>query len=644
MNKRLLCTQAATFTKKTINNINSTSQKWRIKQITKSNFNEALEEVKTSVQNSDFVAISLQKTGSYSSPWQKVLPFDTSEIAYLKTMRSAEKFQVFQFALCAFTLKDSHLTAYPFNFHLFPRDELNTGMPSYSFACQTSYLTSMARLGFDFNACIYDGISYLSKAQEAAMKPLSGNPVLRARAVESFRKLSVADTVFKERIKSRVRTWRNACKDSKGLHADPLVNALRKVVLGDHQSRPSIDVDVCSERQVQLVLEAVKEFSDEIVPLLVPTKNGSAQGVRVVLTKSNEDKNIFEKELQDQEEEQSKRVRGFREVIDLISASRKPVVVHNSLDDLTFIHSKFISPLPPSFEEFKGSLGSFFPNVIDLGHLMKEINPKGSRNNIAAASSFLRSRFFSPVTIDIPLKGKSLLHEFMVAMLHSYTYTESTEEETDGGKGNGHNVLRLSHTFAKLYSILKQNHRHIRSDNNFTLQKYANIFNTCSSSPLESADYDEDNKISSGSIRKLNCDDLIFIWGFRKGLSSGELKRLLSGSHGAFSEDFDVRLVDQSCAVVAMRQPGLTEAFLDSMKSGGTGHDRLRILISEGLRAANYVTYRRIFDLTKWDYNLADCLDKVVISYDQFPLDSHGSRSPYEIWWDDDTVLNLDEV
>jgi len=44
-----------------------------------------------------------------------------------------------------------------YNFHLFPRDELNLGMPSYNFSCQTSFLTSMAREGFDFNAFIYDG-------------------------------------------------------------------------------------------------------------------------------------------------------------------------------------------------------------------------------------------------------------------------------------------------------------------------------------------------------------------------------------------------------------------------------------------------------------------------------------------------------
>ncbi|KAK9669559.1 hypothetical protein RND81_13G139500 [Saponaria officinalis] len=621
MKKRFLCTQTTTHIKNTIKTTNL-SNKWRIKQVTKSNFNEVLPEVKTHIKNSDFIAISMQKTGSYSSPWQKVLTFDTLDTSYLKIKRSAEKFQVFQFAICPFTLQGSHLTAFPFNFHLFPRDELKTGKPSYSFACQTSYLTSMARLGFDFNTCIYDGISYLSRAQEAAMNPLHGNPVLRAYAVESSQKLSVADSIFIERIKSRVRTRRSACKDSKAVHADPLVNALRKVVLGDHHSRLSMDVDVCSERQVQLVLEVLKEFSEDIVPLLIPTKHGSTQGVRLVLTSSKEDKILFEKELQDQEEEQSKRVRGFREVIDLIYASKKPIVAHNSLDELSFVHSKFLCPLPPSFEEFKSSLGSYFPYVIDLGHLMKEINPKGSTNNIPAASSYLRNRFFPPVTIDIPLKG--------------------TEDEMSEGKVHGHNVLRLSHLFAKLCSVLKQNQQHVSDGDSLDLEKYANVFNPCSSLSLESSD--DDDGISSGSMRKLSCDNLIFLWGFRSGLSAIELKRLLIGSHDAFSDAFDVQLVDKSCAVVAIQQPGLTETFLDSISSGGTDHDGVRNLISEGLKAANYGTYKRVFDISKWDYDLADCLDQVVMSNDHLPLDSHGSRNPYEIWWDDNTVLNLDEV
>ncbi|GKD39017.1 poly(A)-specific ribonuclease PARN-like protein, partial [Tanacetum coccineum] len=64
-----------------------------------------------------------------------------------------------------------------FNFHLFPRDELEIGMPYYSFSYQPSYLTLMAREDFDFNVCIYDGMSYLSKAQESSAKRQIENPV-----------------------------------------------------------------------------------------------------------------------------------------------------------------------------------------------------------------------------------------------------------------------------------------------------------------------------------------------------------------------------------------------------------------------------------------------------------------------------------
>ncbi|GAB2220789.1 hypothetical protein Droror1_Dr00008462 [Drosera rotundifolia] len=74
-------------------------------------------------------------------------------------------------------------------------------MPTYSFSCQTSYLTSMARAGFDFNTCIYDGISYLSRAQESVAKHHMGNPILVFKAVESAPAASVADQVFTERTK-----------------------------------------------------------------------------------------------------------------------------------------------------------------------------------------------------------------------------------------------------------------------------------------------------------------------------------------------------------------------------------------------------------------------------------------------------------
>lgn len=46
---------------------------------------------------------------------------------------------------------------------------------------------------------------------------------------------------------------------------------------------------------------------------------------------------LIQKEIQDLEVEQRRLVRGFREVIDLISTSQRPVVVHNSLNGLSLL-------------------------------------------------------------------------------------------------------------------------------------------------------------------------------------------------------------------------------------------------------------------------------------------------------------------
>lgn len=45
-----------------------------------------------------------------------------------------------------------------------------------------------------------------------------------------------------------------------------------------------------------------------------------------------------QEELKCLEEEQNMKLRGFREVIDLISASQKPVVSHNSLNGVSLVN------------------------------------------------------------------------------------------------------------------------------------------------------------------------------------------------------------------------------------------------------------------------------------------------------------------
>ncbi|XP_030499740.2 poly(A)-specific ribonuclease PARN-like isoform X2 [Cannabis sativa] len=598
-------------------------KKWAVKQVTKSNFAESMEEIKHDISTSDFVAVSLQKTGSFSAPWHRAHPFDTAETSYYKAKYAAERFQIFQFAVCPFSVNASKLVAHPYNYLLFPRDELKLGMPSYSFSCQTSYLTSMAREGFDFNACIYDGISYLSRAQEDKAKIRIGNPRPSPLILDSTSTPSVADALFIERVKSRVIQWKKTCKKTKENTHDALMNSLRKLILGSefYGSRPCITIDVCTERQVKLALEMLRDFADELVPVLIPGRSGGTQAVRVVLTSSQEDKDLFESELQRLEEEENKKVRGFREVIDLISASQKPVVSYNSLNDLTFIHSKFIAPLPPTVDEFASSLSKIFPCVLDVSHLMTFIGPLRKVTNIPVAISLLNSHFFAPVDIEILYKADN------------------------EGKIHGHNAVRISHLFAKLCSILKIDPNSNTSDSQVlsapALTESTNIFNALSTSFEESID--EEISVWTKSKRKVNCEQLVYLWGFGSENTAGKLKTMLHNSHSIFSEEFDIRLVDKSCAVIVFWQPGLAEKFLDVMNNIEKISGSLREMVSEGLRAASYETYKRACKLDIWEANLGESLDR-ALEDSEYLIEATPESTPIEISCSSDSVINYNDL
>ncbi|XP_008799184.1 poly(A)-specific ribonuclease PARN-like isoform X1 [Phoenix dactylifera] len=596
-----------------------------VKQITKSNFSAALQQIKVHIQDADFIAVSSQKTGdlaassSHRYPWRRILPIDIAETAYLKAKLAAETFELLQFAVCPFRFQGSKVVAFPYNFHLFPRDELNLGMPSYSFSCQTSFLASMAREGFDFNVSIYDGISYLSRAQESIAKERTTPRVYSSSSSPSP---SVADSIFIGRIKSRVENWRNACKDPCNMADGSLAKSLRKLILGGevYGSRPSLSIDVCSDRQVQLALEMVTHISDDLVPLVVPDKSGGAKSVRVVLTSSEEDKNLLMSEIQNLEEEQNLKVRGFREVIDLISSSKKPIIAYNCLHDFTFIHSKFISPLQPSLNEFMCSLRLVFSNIVDVSHLLKEIGPLRKARNLPAALSYLKRQFFVPIDVEIP-------------------------QLADGNSNNnhGHNVLKLTRVFAKLGILLKivPDCQTSLGQHTVPIEEYANIFYPISNSLQESEADDVDFHMDN--VRKISTDDLVFIWGFREGTSAAELKNHLRQTHSVFSEDIELQLVDKTCAVVVFQKSGSAEALLKEIGSGMTNSTAPSKIISEGLKAAGYEAYKKVCRLGMWEAELADSLD-CALSEPSGDLTISSGEDASEIYWSSESMIDLNDL
>ncbi|CAH9073504.1 unnamed protein product [Cuscuta europaea] len=624
LQRHLLCTIPEANLQLKSNAIHSYG-KWAIKQVTKSNFSESLEEIGNRIAESDFVAVSLQMTGAYSSPWQRLRPFDTAGIAYLKARQAAERFQILQFAVCPFSLRATKLIAYPYNFHLFPRDELKIGLPSYSFSCQPSYMISTAREGFDFNACITDGISYLSRANEYAAKDKIRNLSAGSCTVSSAPFRSVADSLFVERIKSRVKHWKNACHDQSKKPEDVLISSLRKLIsaIEVHGSRPCLNIDTCSERQVQLVCETLKEFVD-VVPLLVPANGSETQTVRAVLTTSQEDKDLFEKELQDMERDHNKRIHGFREVVDLIASSKKPIVSHNSLNDFTAIHSKFLAPLPSTFDEFRHSLGSVFPYIIDVKHLMKKFGSQKNLNNIYVATSYLNSRFFAPVDVEIPQQG--------------------TSPDTDRMKSLGHNVIKISELFAKLCFILKVDPKSLEAieevNGHFPLPLKCDgsIFNPCSTSYQDFTN-DEEVRVRAKRCETVSSKNVVFLWGFQCGISGGQLKSFLYGKHEVFSHEFDVFLVDDSCAVVVFWSSGYSEVLLEAMYDSGS----LKDMLSEGIRAAGYDAYVKVCKLGLWKTNLADSFDLALEEESERLLEEAQHAKKLSVIHSDE-MINLDDL
>ncbi|GKD13541.1 poly(A)-specific ribonuclease PARN isoform X1, partial [Tanacetum coccineum] len=168
MKKHLLMVRSLSKTLTSIPFPRASFSSFAIKNVTKSNFESSLADLRGHVRDSDFVAIDLEMTGVTSAPWREMFEFDRFDVRYLKVKDSAEKFAVVQFGVCPFrwdSVKKSFV-AHPHNFYIFPRQEVGGGDTSYEFLCQTSSIDFLAKYQFDFNVCIKEGISYISRVHE----------------------------------------------------------------------------------------------------------------------------------------------------------------------------------------------------------------------------------------------------------------------------------------------------------------------------------------------------------------------------------------------------------------------------------------------------------------------------------------------
>ncbi|XP_040868033.1 poly(A)-specific ribonuclease PARN isoform X3 [Glycine max] len=373
------------------------------KTVTTANFEPSLAELRRHVRTSDFVAIDLEMTGVTSAPWRELLEFDRSDVRYLKVRDSATKFAVVQFGVCPFRWDPSNhsFVAYPHNFYVFPRQQLAGLGPCDEFLCQTTSMDFLAKYQFDFNACIHEGISYLSREQERkALRSLNStydsewSDIGKLKDVRDIPLLSAADILFTARMKNKFSEWRDGLFQEQN-QEDQIqgISNDSKFQVTFFEMHPALRLNRFTSHQLKLIQLLIRKHFKDLSYVSVNSEASGSQQL-VVYTDLKDELNLLLKKVKEEnhraEEMKIQAAVGFRHVIDLLSSEQKLIVGYNCFLDIAHVYSKFIGPLPGTPEEFVASVSKCFPHIVDTKillstNLMFQEKMKRSRKSLASA-------------------------------------------------------------------------------------------------------------------------------------------------------------------------------------------------------------------------------------------------------------------
>lgn len=361
-------------------------------EVTRVNFSRALPLIKDTLSWCDFIALDVEFTGLGASRTNQL---DTPSRRYQMARETAEEFPPCQVGLAMFGRGDTdddkrEWQAVVANVYVCQRAVFGGGRGRYPkvdrmWMMQASSVEFLRKSGFDFGKWLGEGVDWLRGDGEVEMRRVLEEDVLVAGG-KGRRKgkggLSEDDGVFVGEVEGRVRKWFKG-KD-------------KQLVLKEARSRvrKALVYDMVGGKFPTVTAERMDfGFDDTCVCLQ------KCSSVKEAKRKSLESR---EKDREDFIERRMKKHVGFRAVIDAIIESRKPVLVHNCLLDLTKIVANFISPLPPTLPEFKTLVASKFPTLFDTKYMSTSLSFK-----VPWLGAALRSA-----------TGSSLIEQFLMLQKH----------------------------------------------------------------------------------------------------------------------------------------------------------------------------------------------------------------------------------
>ncbi|KDO59122.1 hypothetical protein CISIN_1g007386mg [Citrus sinensis] len=546
------------------------------------------------------------------------------------------------------------------NFFIFQRQELPLDGAAYEFLCQTTSMDFLAKYQFDFNACIHEGVSYLSREQEdKALKHV--NSTYEDESLDSWHSLkeirdthlfNIPDILFAERMKDRLSEWLGGLLRNRdeGSEVQPSFNdSKQQFETIFFKMRPAISLNGFTSHQLLLIQLVVRKHFKDLAYLRVSGENSCSQNV-IVYIESESDKKMLMKEVKDEQkidaEMSIKASIGFRHVIDLLSSEKKLIVGHNCFLDIAHIYSKFFGPLPLTAEEFISSVNKYFPHIIDTKILL---NSNSILQQRMKKSSTSLSKAFSVLCPQIALGSKSthlalqpsVKVEVEVDDIRSSNWNSGVKHEA------GYDAFMTGCVFAQACSHLGIDFKQQSSSENLAhnekLREHVNLL-YLSWTNGEIINLSTGNRTSeslASNKRKNHYPKILFeciviVWGFPSHLKAWDIRECISKVYGPTSV-ISVYHVDETAVFVQFSRAEMVSKFLDLKGSLDRNNDPISVLhplakLLEGGNtcAASYETYKEICSSTVSKVLFADQAKAVGIKWKTKLVESSDKTKEHE--------------
>ncbi|KAJ8722536.1 hypothetical protein PYW07_003716 [Mythimna separata] len=318
-------------------------------EITRNNFLDELENIKRDLAKSSFVGFDAEFTAILNGECFKHRLFDTSKERYDQLKNEVSKMIMTQVGLTMFQYNrdlDSYL-AVCYTFHLCPQV---FGDIDQSFIFQASTLNFLCKHKFDFNKFTYEGLPYLSKAEEAIVRQ---NIKERALFNDLTRMLDMDEERLLQSYYSQVSKW----------------------LMRSKAETMYLDVENPVFRYIAHV-ELRMRFPD----ILTTDSLGNSKKILIYRDETVEGANSAP--MVTLEDDLMSYLLGFSNIISLLEAAQKPIVGHNIFLDTILLHNQFIGPLPNQYSEFKRNIHNMLPYLYDTKYISHEMAKKLSYHEV----------------------------------------------------------------------------------------------------------------------------------------------------------------------------------------------------------------------------------------------------------------------